>query len=330
MSIFKCPMGVLKLLESIRRNFFNGAKNSERKLALIGWKKVTASKKMKDLAFQVFSLLIEGYSLNGYGVSSPIVPLYGLGLSRPAIVQKVFSIILVSLQDVLLGLISSWINDSPLKILYPRLFLLELNKQVTVADKLREPSLTSTFRRAPRGGLEEEQLRQLEASLGHILLSQANDRRVWNLESSDKLPTRLNLSLRGVDIPSILCPLCSTVVESSSHLLLYFHLALQLMFKVVRWWEIELHVFNSYEDWLTWFNNIRLSKRLKEILEGTCYVMWWTIWNFCNQVLFGIKQPRMELLFDDIVRLSFYWCSNRCNLNFDWNSWMKCPSSMTL
>ncbi|GKC86090.1 RNA-directed DNA polymerase, eukaryota, reverse transcriptase zinc-binding domain protein [Tanacetum coccineum] len=372
LSIFKCPMGVLKLLESIRRNFFNGVPKSEKKLALIGWNKVMASKKMEGLAIHGPKGLLDNSRIPSrcspwLDIVREFKSLVSKGINLFSFIKKVGNGEDTSFWD------DQWINDSPLKILYPRLFLLELNKQVTVADKLREPSLTSTFRRAPRGGLEEEQLRQLEASLGHILLSQANDRWVWNLESSgefsvkstrifidnallpkldaptrwikvvpikinifawrvclDKLPTRLNLSLRGVDIPSILCPLCSTAVESSSHLLFSCHLARQLMFKVVRWWEIELHVLNSYEDWLTWFNNIRLSKRLKEILEGTCYVMWWTIWNFRNQVLFGIKQPRMELLFDDIVRLSFYWCSNRCNLNFDWNSWMKCPSSMTL
>ncbi|GKB04786.1 hypothetical protein Tco_0832981 [Tanacetum coccineum] len=139
---------------------------------------------MEGLVSQVSSLLIVVYSLNGFGVSSPITTLCGHCLSWQFMVLKVFLITPVSLQDALIGLILYWINDSPLKILYPRLFLLELNKQVTVADKLREPFLTSTFRRAPRGGLEEEQLRQLEASLGHILLSQANDRWVWNLESS--------------------------------------------------------------------------------------------------------------------------------------------------
>ncbi|GKE31752.1 hypothetical protein Tco_1451074, partial [Tanacetum coccineum] len=108
-------------------------------------------------------------------------------------------------------------------------------------------------------------------------------------------------------------------LESSSHLFFSCHLARQLML-VARWWDLEFYDLNSYEDWLNWFNNIRLSKRLKEILEGTCYVMWWTIWNFRNQVLFRSKQPHIELLFDDIVRLSFSWCSNRCNLNFDWNS----------
>ncbi|GJT99863.1 RNA-directed DNA polymerase, eukaryota, reverse transcriptase zinc-binding domain protein [Tanacetum coccineum] len=35
--------------------------------------------------------------------------------------------------------------------------------------------------------------------------------------SLDRLPTRLNLSLRGLDIPSIMCPMCNNVVESVDH-----------------------------------------------------------------------------------------------------------------
>ncbi|GKA68001.1 reverse transcriptase domain-containing protein [Tanacetum coccineum] len=51
----------------------------------------------------------------------------------------------------------------------------------------------------------------------------------------DKLPSRLSISLRGLDIPSILCPICSIAVESSSHLLFSCHLAWSLMLKVARW-----------------------------------------------------------------------------------------------
>nr|GEW27112.1 hypothetical protein [Tanacetum cinerariifolium] len=58
--------------------------------------------------------------------------------------------------------------------------------------------------------------------------------------SLDKLSTRLNLSLQGVDIPSIQCPLYSISVESSSHLLFSYHLACSLMHKVVRWWDLDV------------------------------------------------------------------------------------------
>ncbi|GJT13622.1 RNA-directed DNA polymerase, eukaryota [Tanacetum coccineum] len=111
------------------------------------------------------------------------------------------------------------------------------------------------IRRPPRGGVEEDQLRLL----GDII--------------SSILPTILNLSIRGLDIPSILCPNCYIVVESTAHILFSCDMARQLMRKVARWWEVEIHDIHSYGDWLLWFNNLRFPKRLKDVFEGVCYVM---------------------------------------------------------
>nr|GEV27386.1 reverse transcriptase domain-containing protein [Tanacetum cinerariifolium] len=117
----------------------------------------------------------------------------------------------------------------------------------------------------------------------------------------DKLPTRLNISLRGIDIPSIICPNCSLAGESCSHLFFSCSLARLLWSKVARWWDFGIPDFSAYEEWITWFKTIRLPKVVKEVLEGVFYVMWWLIWKFHNQVLFGISHPRMDILFDEIV-----------------------------
>ncbi|GKD98140.1 RNA-directed DNA polymerase, eukaryota [Tanacetum coccineum] len=146
----------------------------------------------------------------------------------------------------------------------------------------------------------------------------------------DNLPMRLNLSLRGIDIPFIICPICSSAGESCSHLLFSCIMARLLLLKVARWWDLDIPKFLSYEDWLAWLNSIRLAKGFKDVLEGVFYVMWWVIWKFRNQVLFGSSQPRMDLLFDEIVLLSFAWCSNRCKNNFDSISWLKYPRSLSL
>nr|GEX65387.1 putative reverse transcriptase domain-containing protein [Tanacetum cinerariifolium] len=59
---------------------------------------------------------------------------------------------------------------------------------------------------------------------------------------------RLKLSLRGLDIPSILCPVCFVAGESSTHLLFSYDLAHQLSSKVSRWWEVDSQDFHSYDD----------------------------------------------------------------------------------
>nr|GEW32125.1 RNA-directed DNA polymerase, eukaryota, reverse transcriptase zinc-binding domain protein [Tanacetum cinerariifolium] len=251
MSIFKCPMSVLKLLESTRQNFFNGVTNSDRRLALIRWKKVWLLRKMEGLVFQVSLLSIGLFFLNGYGASTPNVLFYGLGLLQGFMVPKVFLIILISLIYAHLGFISSKSSKaSLLKLMYPTLFLLELDKQVTVASKLRDTSLVSsleddrwTWNLESSG---EFSVKSARVFIDDSLLPKANAATGWikvvtikiNIFACrvclDKLPMRLNLSLRGFDIPSILYLLCSITTESSSHLLFSCHLARQLMIKVAR------------------------------------------------------------------------------------------------
>ncbi|GJV89392.1 RNA-directed DNA polymerase, eukaryota, reverse transcriptase zinc-binding domain protein [Tanacetum coccineum] len=64
----------------------------------------------------------------------------------------------------------------------------------------------------------------------------------------DKIPASLNLSLRGLDIEYIFCPLCSLYVESSSLLLFACSLVKSLAHKIMIWWDISLMDFGSYEE----------------------------------------------------------------------------------
>ncbi|GJY36637.1 RNA-directed DNA polymerase, eukaryota [Tanacetum coccineum] len=61
---------------------------------------------------------------------------------------------------------------------------------------------------------------------------------IWRFISNDSslwLPTRFNLSFRGIDVSSILCPICSSARETSSLLLFSCNVARQLLLKVARW-----------------------------------------------------------------------------------------------
>ncbi|GJZ86392.1 RNA-directed DNA polymerase, eukaryota [Tanacetum coccineum] len=301
-AVFVVRMGVLNNMEATRRSFFNGIENTDRRISLISWKKIVAFKKDKGLGVSSFfalnRALLFKWICKGIDLLSLMKKKVGNGENT-------------SFWDDI------WLDDYPLKHLYLRLYALEIVKHASVAVKFRDSSLISSFRRAPRIGMEEEQLRLLGASTTFVLLPGINDRLVWRLESLgdysvistcsfiddsllpmtgvptrwfnaisikinifswrvylDKLPTRLNLSFHGIDIPSIFCPICSIIMESTLHLLFSCHLAYQIMLKVARWWELEVHDFHSYANWLIWFNNIRLPKRIKKVLEGVFYVIW--------------------------------------------------------
>nr|GEX22155.1 hypothetical protein [Tanacetum cinerariifolium] len=89
----------------------------------------------------------------------------GIALSKNQgfMVPKVFLIILISFIDAHLGLISS---------------------ESSKASRLKGYLSCFVFRRVPRGGIKEEQLRLLDNSLSHIILPEISDRWTWNLESS--------------------------------------------------------------------------------------------------------------------------------------------------
>nr|GEW15736.1 RNA-directed DNA polymerase, eukaryota, reverse transcriptase zinc-binding domain protein [Tanacetum cinerariifolium] len=197
MSMFKVPKCVSNKMEALRRNIFNGVEGSGSKTS-----------------FRFFLLL-----------------------RRKALI--------------------SWLS------LRRRLFALESRKDISVAEKMSHPSLAFSFRRLPRGDVEDEQFSNLISCTLALILPQIEDRWVWSLSSigdfsvnsarsfiddkllpsfdsptrrvkvilikiniftwrvwQDKLPTRLNISLRCIEIPTILCSSCNTSVESAS--LLFF------------------------------------------------------------------------------------------------------------
>ncbi|GJY71537.1 RNA-directed DNA polymerase, eukaryota, partial [Tanacetum coccineum] len=397
MSIFKVPKSVLNYMESLRRNFFNGFQEGDRKIAWVKWSKVLASKKFGGLGVSSFFALnrallfkwVWRYLSHDNSLWSRIISaLHGLnGHVLSAAFNSTWSSIITEVNSLKVkgvDLISHckirvgkgtgtsfwkdlWIGDNLLKLSFPRLFALEENKDISVADKMNT-SISSSFRRHVRGGVESQQLDQLSLLLDTVILSNMDDRWFWDLNGDgvfqvkdvrsmldeaflpkmevptrwiksipikvnvfawklylDRLPTRSNLSRRNVSLPSLACPLCDHVLEDSSHLFFGCSVAKDIQKLICRWWNLDVHPYESYEDWLSWFKSIRLGSKTKEVLEGVFYVSWWSLWNFRNQFLFASPIPRKDAIFDNIVLRSFYWCVARCNRTLNWVSWLQHP-----
>ncbi|GJY19819.1 RNA-directed DNA polymerase, eukaryota, reverse transcriptase zinc-binding domain protein [Tanacetum coccineum] len=294
MSIFKVPICVLNNMESIRRNFFNGVEGSDRKLTWIAWKNVLASKEKGGLGVSSYFALnqailfkylwrfISQYSSLWSKFIKVVHRAKGsldnvtIALRRSHWLDILWEV--SSLKSKGIDLLSYarrrigngadsmfwedlWIGEKTLKIQYPRLYSLELHKDISVAEKLGHPSLVFSLRRQPSGGAEEEQfytLLSLRTLLDDFLLPKFDVPTRWinvvpikvNIFSwrvhLDKLPMRLNLSFKGMEIPSILCPSCNLSMESSSHLLFSCSLARQVWCQVLRWWELVDNGCTSY------------------------------------------------------------------------------------
>ncbi|GJT44617.1 RNA-directed DNA polymerase, eukaryota [Tanacetum coccineum] len=151
----------------------------------------------------------------------------------------------------------------------------------------------------------------------------------WKLHL-DRIPTRINLDRRGVQVPSILCPVCNDAHEDTSHLFFSCVVATDIARLICRWWNLTWIPVGSYSDWLAWFNSIRLGSKIKGVLEGVFYVTWWSLWNFRNQLLFANQNPRKDVLFDEVVTRSFSWSLARSKNMFSWDSWLQHPYLIAL
>nr|GEX78436.1 RNA-directed DNA polymerase, eukaryota [Tanacetum cinerariifolium] len=116
----------------------------------------------------------------------------------------------------------------------------------------------------------------------------------WKVKT-DSLPTRFNVSRRGIHIDSIMCVICDKGAETSSHLFFSCCMARQTVRMITRWWDVPYGEVDSYEDWINWFVNLRLSYKHKQMLEGVFYVKWWLLWKFRNKLMFDSIPPSQAL-----------------------------------
>ncbi|GKC68629.1 RNA-directed DNA polymerase, eukaryota, reverse transcriptase zinc-binding domain protein [Tanacetum coccineum] len=394
MSMFRAPIHVINKLESIRSHFFNGVDPNVRNTSFIKWDNVLASKEKGGLGVSSFFALNRALifkwvwrfrSQSNSLWSRVIKALHGedgkldqpfkssftsnwadIIRSIPSLYNKGIDLLGFMKKKVGNGANTmfwqeTWKGEAPFKIHFPRLFALESNKRITVEEKMKQPSLVSSFRHNPRGGIEQVQMDALSTILEDLILPNMKDRWSWSLSGDgefsvssarsfidakiletvgsktqwckyvpikinilswrvklNNLPTRLNLSRRGMDLQSIFCPSCNQAVESTNHIFFNCSMMKELYKSIARWWNICMADVSSYEDWWSWFSSLRLSLILKKLLEGVFYVSWWVVWNFRNKSIFGASIPTKARLFDDIVALSFSWCISRSKLSFSW------------
>ncbi|GJU35851.1 hypothetical protein Tco_1184205 [Tanacetum coccineum] len=85
----------------------------------------------------------------------------------------------------------AWHVEGILKDRFPRIYALENCKSVTVGDKLAHQTLSHSFRRLPRGGIENAQFAEFSVLLQQVVLAQGSDRWTWTANGSVTLVVAL-------------------------------------------------------------------------------------------------------------------------------------------
>lgn len=145
----------------------------------------------------------------------------------------------------------------------------------------------------------------------------------------DFLPCYMNLATRGVNIPSLLCPLCKTEVENIEHALFRCSKVFSLWESVARWCNVSGLLLWQVTD-LTSPETLNLvSAESKEIWQSILLVTCWCIWRARNGVIKEDKVWSHLQIFSDVQALSHLWLSSqKPSLLPKWPFWLlnPCPA----
>nr|GEV05176.1 RNA-directed DNA polymerase, eukaryota, reverse transcriptase zinc-binding domain protein [Tanacetum cinerariifolium] len=217
MSMFRVPVKVFQVLESIRGRFFNGHEMGSNEASWVKWTNVLMDKKHGGLGVsslyalnrslmikwiwrfftQKESLWAEVISAIHWDYDKAESRCHAIGRSCwLSIVNEVrilknkgmnifdFMYLKVGNGDKVKFWTDHWFAGGIIKDICPRLFALENCKDISVSAKMNDNNLESSFRRKSRGGVEQVQMVSLVEAVSTINLVPMDDRWTWNLESS--------------------------------------------------------------------------------------------------------------------------------------------------
>nr|GEZ53940.1 RNA-directed DNA polymerase, eukaryota, reverse transcriptase zinc-binding domain protein [Tanacetum cinerariifolium] len=257
MSIFKDPVQVINKLKAIRSHFFHGVDPSIRKMLLVKWNNVLASKEMGGLGVSSFyafnrALIFKWvwrFRTQGNSIWTKVIKaLHGEegNLDWPTTAKFPSK--------------TGWILFVPFPIfttknLFPRLYALESVKNVSVVDKMAQPSLEYSFRHNIRAGAEQVQMASLLSLLEGLILPNMIDRWMWSISGDGEFSVSSVRNYiddkfweRGLELQTILCPSCNLAVESTDHLFFSCSMMKDLYASIAKWWDVNMPEFSSFEE----------------------------------------------------------------------------------
>ncbi|GJW41454.1 RNA-directed DNA polymerase, eukaryota, reverse transcriptase zinc-binding domain protein [Tanacetum coccineum] len=178
---------------------------------------------------------------------------------------------------------------------------------------------TLLFIRTNLGARNLSSFRDMLNEIGQVNIEVSEDTCVWSLGpkgtftvntviwrlSLDRLPHRLNLSLRGTDISTISCSSCNANVESANHIFFECTIASDMWKLVYRWCDIPFVQALSFEAFKDWFSSWHAPKDKKHKLYViSASVLWW-LWRFRNSVTFNSQPLRKSDIFIMFLLLRF-------------------------
>ncbi|XP_071700204.1 uncharacterized protein [Rutidosis leptorrhynchoides] len=144
-----------------------------------------------------------------------------------------------------------------------------------------------------------------------------------------RLPVRLELDKRGIDLHSVRCPLCDDDLESVDHSLIFCKNAFDVWERVFKWWNLGNFLLLSLHE--IFEGNANLNNTLsgfgKKIWQASMWCCAYLIWKNQNNMVFQNKCWNAPLALNEIQVKSFEWVATRsARTKIDWHTWLSNPS----
>ncbi|KAJ9536053.1 hypothetical protein OSB04_un000779 [Centaurea solstitialis] len=382
-SLFRAPSGVIRELESIRNRFFWGkGENGKGNLVWVKWEKVISPFELGglnigDLLSMNLALLGKWWwrFLSGENSlwSSVIRSIYGLsgGLEEAAALGNRFGKNVGNGADTKFWK-DTWVGETPLSELLPRLFRLDSVENALVVERGRwvnnKWEWVWGWRRDPRGRElgELEKLREVigawepvrdksdswdwkmdvergftvskcrelftnsrgghpvegEVTLWNKIVPRKVNIHRWRVRLG-RIPTRVALSDKGIDLDSVLCPRCGNEIESLDHALVKCSVVKDLWVRVGKWWNRNLERVDSVAQLMQEDADILKESKGRSIWIGVKWATMFLIWQDRNNIIFNSSKSTLGELFFVWQRVMFEWFSSKSSQIGEWYKWIE-------
>ncbi|XP_071688723.1 uncharacterized protein [Rutidosis leptorrhynchoides] len=149
---------------------------------------------------------------------------------------------------------------------------------------------------------------------------------IWRARR-ERIPARVELDKRGVDLHSVRCPLCDDDIESVVHSLLSCEKVNEVWSKVFKWWGLNGVSNYSFDELLQGLPNLSFSDSGKYIWQGVIWTACYLIWKNRNSKIFKNKCWSTPNALGEIQLKSFEWVAKRSKRkSIEWHTWFHNPS----
>ncbi|XP_071709177.1 uncharacterized protein [Rutidosis leptorrhynchoides] len=143
-----------------------------------------------------------------------------------------------------------------------------------------------------------------------------------------RIPTRVALDKKSIDLDSIRCPLCDDDLETIEHTFIFCKFASEIWSKVFNWWKVNNITYLSVDEIFRDTNPYAGSSYIGKVWQAVKWVTCYLIWKNRNAKVFGKTSTSSSMLINEIQCKSYEWFKARSKkYNFDSHIWLTDPSS---